>query len=75
MARLRDRFPHTLQLTFEPEGGVPRDLRSYTQRVRGLSDYEIATGFVEHVRDRAVDDWERTLLREAAEHAAREATG
>jgi exonuclease SbcD len=71
MERLRRRFPHTLLLTFEPEGGVARDPQSYVQRLRGRSDLEIASGFVEFVRDRAADEWERTLLREAVEHAQR----
>ena len=72
MERLRSRFPHTLQLTFEPEGGVPRDSQSYVQRLRGRTDFEIASGFIELVRDRAADEWERTLLREAVEQAARD---
>lgn len=72
MERLRRRFPHTLQLTFEPVGGVARDAQSYVQRLRGRSDFEIASGFVELVRDRAADEWERTLLREAVEQAARD---
>jgi exonuclease SbcD len=71
MERLRRRFPHTLLLTFEPDGGVTRDPHTYVQRLRGRSDLEITNGFVEFVRDRAADEWERTLLREAVEHAQR----
>jgi len=72
MERLRARFPHTLLLEFDPEGGVGRDASSYTARLRGRSDLDIATGFVEFVRDRAADEWEKTLLREAIELSGRE---
>ncbi len=72
MERLRSRFPHTLLLDFDPVGGVGRDLASYTTRLRGRSDLEIATGFVDFVRDRAADEWEKSLLREAVEQSAGE---
>ncbi len=75
MERLRRRFPHTLLLDFDPEGGVGRDPASYTTKLRGRSDLEIATGFVDFVRDRAADEWEKTLLREAIEQSAGEPSG
>jgi exonuclease SbcD len=67
MARLRQRFPHTLVLQFEPEGAASSDERSYVERVRGLGDLEIAAGFVEHVRRSPADEVEVALLREAFE--------
>jgi exonuclease SbcD len=67
MEQLRARFPHTLQLSFEPEGRVESWPTSYAARTRGLGDTEIALGFVSHVRGSAPDPAEAALLREAAE--------
>ncbi|MFI9272778.1 exonuclease SbcCD subunit D [Kitasatospora sp. NPDC052896] len=74
MEKLRRRFPHTLQLLFEPAeeaaGGPP----SYAARVRGRTDLEIAEGFVRHVRPGvAPDATELGWLREGFEQV-REAT-
>jgi exonuclease SbcD len=67
MARLRVRFPHTLELRFEPAaGGTPG---TYTQRTAARSDLELCCGFVEHVRHRAPDEEERGLLRSAVDGA------
>ena len=67
MDRLRARFPHTLQLAFEPEGADAAERLSYAARVRGRSDLEIATEFVEHVRQVAPTSEESALLRDALE--------
>jgi exonuclease SbcD len=67
MARLRTRFPHTLELRFEPAAGVGPG--TYTQRTAARSDLELCCGFVEHVRHRAPDEEERTLLRHAVDGA------
>jgi exonuclease SbcD len=64
MERLRRRFPHTLVLEFAPEG-AHRDDTTYTARVAGRSDLDIALGFVEHVRRRPASAAERTLLTDA----------
>ncbi|MFD8701971.1 exonuclease SbcCD subunit D [Kitasatospora sp. NPDC059648] len=50
MERLRRRFPHTLQLLFDPENGAAEPSRSYAARVSGRDDLEIAEGFLRHVR-------------------------
>jgi exonuclease SbcD len=72
MEKLRARFPHTLQLLFEPEGG-PRDGQgSYGERVRGRDDAQIATGFVHHVRGTEAVPREIELLRAALESAAQD---
>jgi exonuclease SbcD len=65
MERLRTRFPHTLMLTFAPEGGRADDHSTYAERVDGRSDLDVALGFVEHVRRRPADDDERRLLDDA----------
>lgn len=69
MERLRARFPHALQLAFEPEGELGDGLPSYAARTRGRSDTEIALGFVRHVRGSGPGPEEELLLREATEAA------
>ncbi|MEY9878341.1 exonuclease SbcD [Streptacidiphilus sp. MAP12-33] len=71
MERLRVRFPHTLQLSFEPQGREDDGLHSYGARVRGHDDGAVALGFVRHVRGAAATAAESTLLVEAVEAAAR----
>ncbi|MFC8831254.1 exonuclease SbcCD subunit D [Streptomyces sp. NPDC057137] len=81
MARLAERFPHTLSLVFDPDRGDEDLVASYAQRLEGRSDQEIAEDFVVHVRGGAgPDDRERTVLRGAFDHvrvdtAVREVTG
>ncbi|MER7956568.1 exonuclease SbcCD subunit D [Streptomyces sp. NPDC096030] len=63
MARLAERFPHTLNLVFEPERTESDPLATYAQRLRDRSDQQIAEDFVAHVRGGAgPDDTERTVL-------------
>jgi exonuclease SbcD len=50
MERLRRRFPHALQLLFDPEQAEGDAHPSYAARVSGRSDLEVAEGFVRHVR-------------------------
>ncbi|MFI6085518.1 exonuclease SbcCD subunit D [Streptomyces sp. NPDC051217] len=81
MARLAERFPHTLSLVFDPDRGDEDIVTSYARRLEGRSDQEIAEDFVAHVRGGAgPDDRERTVLRGAFDHvrvenAVREVTG
>lgn len=74
MERVRRRFPHTLELRFEPEGAaVP--LRSYASRVQAASVVDVCCDFLDHVRGgRPADEEERDLLDEAVT-AARVARG
>jgi exonuclease SbcD len=63
MERLRARFPDTLVLAFEPEGGRGEDLRTYSQRIAAATDdADICCGFLDHVRSREASDDERVLL-------------
>ena len=71
MDRLRARFPHTVHLTFEPEGGAGRRGR-YVERVTGLDDEEVCCAFLYDVRGRPASDAERTLLRSALEQVRRD---
>lgn len=65
MEQLRARFPHTLQLAFEPEQRPEHDRPSYAARTRGRDDTQVALGFVRHVRGSDPDPAERALLAEA----------
>ncbi|MFJ8766729.1 exonuclease SbcCD subunit D [Streptomyces clavifer] len=66
MARLLERFPHTLSLVFEPERAPKDPLASYAQRLRGRDDHQIAEDFVAHVRGGSgPSEQERTVLRAA----------
>lgn len=65
MERLRTRFPHTLVLSFEPDGATA-DTGNYAARVSGLSDVEVATRFVADVRSPASAP-EIALLQQAFE--------
>ena len=69
MDSVRRRFPHTLELRFDPEGAaVP--LRPYAARVATSSDVEVCCDFLGHVRaGRGASDEERELLGEALEAA------
>lgn len=63
MERLRARFPHTLALSFEPEGAGPP-----ARRVAGPArrpDIEVALDFVRDVRGEPADEEERRLLEQA----------
>ena len=65
MARLTERFPHTLSLVFAPERAPDDPDVSYADRLAGRSDQEIAEDFVAHVRGAGPDAHERTVLRDA----------
>ncbi|MCF4137323.1 exonuclease SbcCD subunit D [Streptomyces sp. Tue 6430] len=65
MARLTDRFPHTLSLVFAPERAPDDPDVSYARRLAGRSDQEIAEDFVAHVRGAGPDAREQDVLRDA----------
>ncbi len=67
MERLRERFPHALVLGFAPVGAGPGDERSWTERVRGRNDTELAFDFVREVRGEPADEEEAGLLHAAFE--------
>ena len=75
MEQLRARFPHTLQLAFEPELRPDDGLPSYAARTRGRDDTQVALGFVRHVRGSDPDRAERELLGEATRAAGALAGG
>lgn len=65
MARLCERFPHTLSLAFDPDRAPEDPDVSYAQRLKGRDDQQIAEDFVTHVRGAGPDARERDVLRDA----------
>jgi exonuclease SbcD len=67
MEQVRRRFPHALELRFEPQGAAT-SLRSYASRTAAADPVEVCCGFLGHVRGgRAADAPERELLATAVE--------
>ncbi len=66
MERLRDRFPHTLLLAFDPEG-APRAKGPVLPRVDGRSELDVALGFVAEVRELEATTEEALLLQLACD--------
>ncbi len=66
MERLRSRFPHTLLLSFEPEG-APRSRGPVMPHVDGRSDLDVALGFVAEVRTLEATTEETLLLQLACD--------
>jgi exonuclease SbcD len=71
MRQLQARFPHCVHLEWAGSGAVA-DGRSYTERLSGRSDLEVAGEFVAHVRGLAATPAERELFARALVAAARE---
>ncbi|WP_104178969.1 exonuclease SbcCD subunit D [Arthrobacter sp. B0490] len=70
MERLRSRFPDTLVLAFDPEGGAGSDVRTYSERIAGArDDADICCGFLEHVRGRKASPEEQALVRQTVDAA------
>ncbi|MEV7969349.1 exonuclease SbcCD subunit D [Sphaerisporangium sp. NPDC088356] len=65
MERLRQRFPHTLALAFEP-GGVVRAAAG-APRLAGRPEIDVALDFIREVRGEPADHDERRLLQEAVQ--------
>ncbi len=68
MTALRRRFPHALELRWEPEGAGPVTVGTYAERTRGRRPLDVAERFVAHVRTEPTPR-ERSLLRAALEQA------
>ncbi len=65
MARLRDRFAHTLSLTFEP-ANPPEPINPARERT-GRSDHDITLDFVADLRSQPATPAESALLAEAVD--------
>ncbi|MGY1841110.1 MULTISPECIES: exonuclease SbcCD subunit D [unclassified Modestobacter] len=71
MRRLQQRFPHCVHLEWQG-AAAGDDHRSYTERLRGRSELDVALEFVDHVRGAPASTSERTLLGRALAVADRE---
>jgi exonuclease SbcD len=69
MERLRARFPDTLVLGFDPQGGSAKASPSYSTRLaEAQDDLAVCCGFLDHVRGRDADDAERLALTAALDN-------
>jgi exonuclease SbcD len=69
MERLRARFPDTLVLGFDPQGGTVKESKSYSSRLaQAQDDLSLCCGFLDHVRGRDADDAERSALAAALDN-------
>ncbi|NUP59731.1 MAG: exonuclease SbcCD subunit D [Pseudarthrobacter sp.] len=69
MERLRSRFPDTLVLAFDPQGGQAPQQASYSSRLaEAPDDLSVCCGFLEHVRGRVPDHAEKAALAAALEN-------
>ena len=69
MDQLRTRFPDTLVLAFDPQGGTAGTASTYSSRLaEAPDDLAVCCGFLEHVRGRVPDDGEKTALTTALEN-------
>jgi exonuclease SbcD len=67
MARLQQRFPHCVELSWQPADGIIATEGSYAERVAQPDDLAVLTEFVRHVRNTEVNDAERLELQAALE--------
>lgn len=68
MERVRARFPHALELRFEPVDDLGRVVptgETYRRRVGGRDDLQVCRTFLDHVRGRRADEQEESWLAEA----------
>lgn len=70
MRRLRERFPFTVHLDWQPENATTSGLR-YAEAVRGRPDQEIAANFLSDCRGAPPNEAETELLRLALETAGK----
>jgi exonuclease SbcD len=69
MEQLRTRFPDTLVLGFDPQGGAAADARTYSSRLAEAPDnLAVCCGFLEHVRGRRPTDAEKAALAAALDN-------
>ncbi|WP_223285875.1 exonuclease SbcCD subunit D C-terminal domain-containing protein [Kocuria atrinae] len=66
MDRIRTRFPQTVELRWEPDGGRSQQQLSYSARVRTAESPEsLCASFFDHVRQRSVTEQERADIETA----------
>ena len=78
MERLRRKWPHTIALEFEPDGGLSGADADLARVAKAADPVEICESFVEYVAGVPADAAQRAVLRavvEAAQHAADDGPG
>lgn len=69
MERLRARFPDTLVLGFDPQGGANKAAATYSSRLaEAQDDLSVCCGFLDHVRGRDADVAEQAALASALDN-------
>jgi exonuclease SbcD len=71
MERLREKWPHTLVLDFDPEGGLPADGADLRRLARATDPVEVCGLFTEYAGGAPPTSAQRRVLREVAEAAQR----
>jgi len=71
MERLREKWPHTLALEFDPEGGLTGADADLAALATAADPVEICESFVEYVAGAPPDAAQRAVLREVVEAALR----
>jgi exonuclease SbcD len=69
MERLRERWPHTIALDFQPEGGLVSPDADLVRLAEAADPVEICGLFVDYVAGAPPDEAQLAVLREAAEAA------
>ena len=78
MERLREKWPHTITLEFDPEGGLTGADADLARVAKAADPVEICESFVEYVAGVPADAAQRAVLRavaEAAQHACDDGPG
>ena len=78
MERLREKWPHTIALEFDPEGELTGADADLARLAKAADPVEICESFVEYVAGVPADAAQRAVLRavaEAAQHAADDGPG
>ena len=75
MERLRERWPHTLVLAFEPEGGLSDPAADLARLAATTDPFEICALFVEYVDNAPPDDRALAVIRGVVEAALHHEVG
>ena len=75
MERLREKWPHTLVLDFEPDGGLPQPDADLRRLARATDPAEVCGLFVAYAGGAPPDETQRAVLADVAEAAQHAETG
>ncbi len=75
MERLRARWPHTLSLFFDPEGGLSDSAADLARLAKTTDPVEVCAMFVEHVANEIPNEDELAVIRDVVETVQRQLVG